>query len=271
MTTARSRFRALHESGCFVIPNPWNEGSAVILRELGFAALASTSAGFAFTHARPDTPTSLSCDEVLDHLRILVRATDLPVNADFQNGYGETATEVAHQVTRCVQTGVAGLSIEDATGDPGTPLYERAEAVERVAAARAAIDAEGADVLLTARAECFLVGHEAPLRESIERLQAFIEVGADVVYTPGLRDLETIRTVVAEVGPTPVNVLLNGQAGLRLSDVAAVGVRRVSVGSAMARAAWTAFVNAAQQIQTEGTFDALAETLPISQFNEWFT
>jgi 2-methylisocitrate lyase-like PEP mutase family enzyme len=180
----RSTFRALHEGGCFVIPNPWDAGTVRALEGLGFQALATTSAGFAFTLARLDTPTALDAAEVLTHVAEIVASASVPVNADFQSGYSPYPEGVGENVRRCVDAGVAGLSIEDATGDDAQPLYELDEALERLRAARSAIDASGEDVLLTARAECFLVGHPDPLRESIRRLEAYAEAGADVLFAP---------------------------------------------------------------------------------------
>lgn len=263
----RTAFRKLHASGCFVIPNPWDRGSAIYLAKLGFRALATTSAGFAFSRGLPDIASALPRDLVLEHIREMVLATDLPVNADFQSGYGDDAEGVADSVKRCVETGVAGLSIEDATGDPERPLYELPTAVERVRAARAAIDRSNSGVVLTARAECFLVKHPAPLEESIRRVTAYAEAGADVLYAPGLSERSAIRAVVEAVAPKPVNVLVSGHTGLRAQDLAELGVRRISVGSALARTAWTAFMRAARSI-AEGSdfsgFEGLVSTRELS-------
>jgi 2-methylisocitrate lyase-like PEP mutase family enzyme len=271
MVTAADRvatFRRLHERGCFVMPNPWDRGSAVYLARLGFPALATSSAGFAFTRALPDSPLALSRDAVLAHVADIVESTPLPVNADFQSGYGEGPEEVAESVTLCVRAGVAGLSIEDATGDDARPLYDVARAVERVRAARRAIDDSGTGVLLTARAECFLVGHADPLAESIRRLQAYAEAGADVLYAPGVGDRDSIRAVIGAVAPKPVNVLVSGRTDLRVADLADLGVRRISVGSALARCAWTGFAAAARAIAESGDFsrfEGLLSTADVSR------
>jgi 2-methylisocitrate lyase-like PEP mutase family enzyme len=256
--TRRAAFRRLHEQGCFVIPNPWDPGSAVYLRRLGFRALATTSAGFAFSQGLSDAPGALARDTVLGHVaEIVAAAGDLPVNADFQSGYAPDAEGVGRNVRLCVETGVAGLSIEDSTGDELRPLFELPEAVDRVRAARAAIDScrdGGSGVLLTARAECFLVGHPDPLRESIRRLQAYAEAGADVLFAPDVREPRDIRAIVAAVSPRPVNVLMSAPSPLRVADLAELGVRRVSVGSALARTAWAGFMRAARAIASEGSF-----------------
>lgn len=261
-------FWHLHESGCFVLPNPWDRGSAKILASLGFEALATTSAGLAFARGRPDSPAALDRDVVLDNIREIVDATELPVNADFQAGYGETPEAVAHSVSRCVDTGVAGLSIEDASGDDARPLFECAAAVDRVRAAREAIDASGRRVLLTARAECFLVGHPDPLAESLERLRAYAEAGADCLYAPGLRTAQEITAIVEAVAPKPVNVI--APATMSVAELAELGVRRISIGSALARVAWRAFVDAARHIQTTGTFSPLTDAEPFATFNTLF-
>jgi 2-methylisocitrate lyase-like PEP mutase family enzyme len=266
----RARFRALHESGCFVIPNPWDIGTAHVLEALGFEALATTSAGYAFSRGLPDTPTALALDSVLEHVAEIVGASDLPVNADFQSGYAPDPEGVAASVRRCVDTGVAGLSIEDATGDPARPLYDIAEAVERIGAARSAIDASGADVLLTARAECFVAGHPDPLSESVRRLQAYAAKGADVLYAPGVGDPDQILAIVEAVAPKPVNVLVNADIGLRVDDLAELGVRRVSVGSALSRAAWGAFLRAAKEIAVDGSFAAFQGAASFDELNRIF-
>jgi 2-methylisocitrate lyase-like PEP mutase family enzyme len=253
----RASFRALHESGCFVIPNPWNEGTARALASLGFQALATTSAGFAHSRGLPDG--ALTLEPVLEHVAEIVTATGLPVNADFQAGYAEDAEALAANVARCVETGVAGLSIEDATGAPdGPPLYELAEAVERVRAAREAMDASGADVMLTARAECFLTGHPEPLEEATRRLAAYAEAGADVLYAPGPHEREPIEAIVEAVAPKPVNVLIAADVGLRVADLAELGVRRVSLGSALSGAAWGTFMAAAGELAEKGSFGGLS-------------
>ena len=265
----RATFRALHESGCFVMPNPWDRGSARALASLGFPALASTSAGFGFSRGLPDSPTALSVDEVVAHVADLVGATELPVNADFQAGYAGDVDGVAANVARCVQTGVAGLSIEDATGRPGAPLFELGEATDRIRAARSAIDTSGTGVMLTARAESFLVGIDEPLADVLERLAAYARAGADVLFAPGLRTIEDIRVVVEATAPAPVNVLIGWAGGPTVSDLADAGVRRVSVGSALARAAWGAFLSAAEVLR-DGSFDGLADAAPFARLNELF-
>jgi len=269
-TSRGSAFRALHDSGCFVIPNPWDIGSARYLRQLGFRALATTSAGFAFSRGLPDSMDALSVDAVLAHLAEIVSATDLPVHADFQSGYAPDPDGVAASVRRCIETGVAGLSIEDSTGDPARPLFELSEALERLQAARAAIDASGAAVMLTARAECYLVGHPEPRRESIRRLEAYARVGADVLFAPGPRDAEDIRAIIEAVAPKPVNVLMSADSGLRVADLAALGARRISVGSALARAAWGGFMRAASRIASEGSFAGLEGAATFAELNGLF-
>jgi len=250
----RAAFSKLHESGCFVMPNPWDIGTARYLSHLGFKALATTSAGFAFSRGLPDAASVVGRDMVLRHISEIVAAAELPVNADFQSGYALEPEGVAENVRFCVETGVAGLSIEDAVGDGSSALYDLALAVERIKAARAAIAASGARVLLTGRAECYLVGHPQPLKESIRRLQAYAEAGADVLYAPGPREPEDIEAIVAALAPKPVNVLMSANTGLSVSDLAQLGVRRVSVGSALALAAWSGFIRAARAMAGEGSF-----------------
>lgn len=267
----REAFRTLHERGCFVIPNPWDAGTARYLHHLGFTALATTSGGYAFSQGLPDEEEALPLDGVLQHIAAIVAAVDLPVNADFQSGYATEPEVLAGNVTRCVSTGVAGLSIEDATGNRQKPLYELATAAERIKVARAAIDASGTGVLLTGRAECYLTGHPDPLRESIRRLQAYAEAGADVLYAPGPHEPEAIRTIVAAVAPKPVNVLMGRNTGLRVADLADMGVRRVSVGSALARAAWTGFIQAASKLASEGTAAGFDGSVPHAELNQLFS
>jgi 2-methylisocitrate lyase-like PEP mutase family enzyme len=264
----RAAFRKLHESGCFVIPNPWDVGTARYLRHLGFKALATTSAGFAFSRGLPDS--GVSRDAVLRHIEEIVSSTDLPVNADFESGYAADPEGVAESVRLCVATGVAGLSIEDSTGDRSRPLYEVPEAVERIKAARSAIDSSGGDVLLIGRAECFLTGHAEALKEAIRRLQAYAEAGADVLYTPGVHQRADVQAVVAAVSPKPVNVLMGWNAGLRVSDLAEMGVRRISVGSSLARAAWGGFIRAAKAIAEEGSFAGFDNAAPFADLNGFF-
>lgn len=263
-------FRDLHESGCFVMPNPWDPGTARYLGSLGFKALATTSSGFAFSRGLPDADWAVPRDMMLAHIAEIVASTDLPVNADFESGYAHEPEAVAENVRLCVETGVAGLSIEDATGDKTQPLYELPLAVERIKAARAAIDATGAGVVLTARAECFLVDHPDPLREAIRRLEAYAEAGADVLYAPDLRSREDITAVVSAVAPKPVNVLVSGPMGLSVADLTELGVRRISVGAALARAAWGGFMRAAEEIAREGRFDGFAHNRPFNEINTFF-
>jgi 2-methylisocitrate lyase-like PEP mutase family enzyme len=271
----RKAFRALHERGCFVIPNPWDVGSARYLQHLGFAALATTSAGFAFSQGLPDSGDDdiVSRDRNLAYIAAITAAVDLPVNADFMSGYGMTPEDVAESVARCIATGVAGLSIEDATGDASSPLYELPVAVERVRAARQAIDQSGPlgkDVLLTARAECYHVGHPDPFRESVRRLQAYVAAGADVLFAPGPQTPEEIEALVAAVAPRPLNLLVVRDIGLRVEEIAALGVRRISVGGALALAAWTGFMQAAQTLKSEGSFAGLANLVPYPEINGLF-
>lgn len=266
----RASFRALHAEGCFVIPNPWDVGSAKALERLGFASLATTSAGFAFSRGLPDAPHILSLGDVLEHIAEIVSAVDVPVNADFQAGYAHDADGVAANVRRCVDTGVAGLSLEDTRPEPGGELFEVTEAEERVQAARAAIDRAGVDVLLTARAECFLVGHLDPLAESIRRLQRYADAGADVLFAPGVRERDQIRAIVEAVAPKPVNVLMSADTGLAVSDLAELGVRRVSVGSALARVAWGSFLDAAGTIVRDGRFTGLHGAADFQRLNTLF-
>jgi 2-methylisocitrate lyase-like PEP mutase family enzyme len=262
----RRTFRALHEQGCFVIPNPWDIGTARYLQALGFEALATTSAGFAFSSGLPDN--AVPRDMMLRHIREIVAETEVPVNADFEGGYAHEPEGVAESVRLCVETGVAGLSIEDSTGDRSTPLYDLDRAVARVRAARAAIDRAGGDVMLTGRTECFLVGMP-DLDETIRRLQAYGAAGADCLYAPGIRTREQIQAVIRAVAPKPVNLLV-GWPGLGVADAAALGVRRISVGGALARTAWSGFIRAAKQIASEGRFELFADAAPMSEINGFF-
>lgn len=264
----RRAFRRLHEAGCFVIPNPWDAGTARFLQHLGFPALATTSAGFAFSRGLPDG--AVGPDLMLDHIREIAAAADVPVNADFENGYAHEPEGVAASVRRCVETGVAGLSIEDATGERERPLYDLDLAVARVRAARAAIDGAGGDVLLTGRAECFLVRHPDALPEAIRRLVAYAEAGADCLYAPGLRTREEIAAVVRAVSPRPVNFLAGGAIELTVAELADLGVRRISVGGALARAAWGGFLRAARGLAEGGRFDGFAGAAPSGELNGFF-
>lgn len=263
-------FRQLHEAGCFVMPNPWDVGSARWLRGQGFRALASTSAGFAFTQGRADQ--DVPRDMMLAHIADLVKAVpDLPVNADLENGYADMPDDVAANVKLCVATGVAGLSIEDATGRQDDPLYPFELAVERIRAARKAIDETGSGVMLTARAECFLTNHPDALAESARRIEAYAQAGADVLYAPGPKTPDQIATIVSAAGGRPVNALVYGDFGLTVSDIAALGVRRISIGGALARAAWAAFIEATRLISEEGSFRGFAGNGPSAPLNPFFT
>jgi len=264
----RRAFHQLHEAGCFVIPNPWDVGSARMLQGLGFKALATTSSGFAWSHGHADN--SVTRDMVLAHLADIVAATDVPVNADFESGFAPDAAGVAQSVRLAVETGVAGLSIEDATGDADRPLYTLDEATERVRAARRAIDEAGGDTLLVGRAECFLVGRP-DLDETIARLKAYAQAGADCLYAPGLSTREQIAAVVAAVAPKPVNLLVGSTSELTLADIAALGVRRVSVGGALARTAWGAFMRAAKLMAEQGRFDGFADAASGKDLNAFFS
>ncbi|TMJ84302.1 MAG: isocitrate lyase/phosphoenolpyruvate mutase family protein [Alphaproteobacteria bacterium] len=268
ITTAEKRatFREMHETGCFVLPNPWDIGSARALAHIGFKAIASTSAGFAWSIGKADNRVTL--DEVCEHLAELCGAVDLPVNADFEAGFAHEAEKVAANVARAVKTGVAGLSIEDSTGEPAKPLYERALAIERIRAARAAIDKDNSGVLLVGRCEGFLVG-QTDLKMVIDRLQAYAEAGADCLYAPGIRSPEQISAVVKAVHPKPVNLLL-GWPGFSVGQAADLGVRRISVGGSLARAAWGGFFRAAREIADKGTFTELGSGTPGGELNKMF-
>ena len=252
----RRRFHELHRSGCFVIPNPWDAGSARYLQALGFRALATTSSGFAWSQGAPDG--GMSRDAVLAHLRAMVEATDVPINADFESGYARDPEGVMQSVRLAVETGVAGLSIEDSTGDMAKALYDLDDAVARVRAARKAIDRTGGDTLLVGRAECFLVGRP-DIAETISRLQAYASAGADCLYAPGIRSPEHIRRIVDSVAPKPVNLLVGYASALSVAEIAALGVRRISVGGALARAAWDGFMRAAKLLAEQGRFDGFAD------------
>ncbi len=261
----RTAFRQLHDSGCFVIPNPWDAGSAVLLQSLGFKALASSSAGMAWSMARPDN--KVECDDVLVHLRALTAVTDIPVNADFENGFADNPDGVAANVARAVETGIAGLSIEDSTGNKDVPLYDFDLAVQRIAAARAAIDHTGSGVLLTARSEGFFVGRP-DLDETVRRLKAYAAAGADVLYAPAIRDEAQIQAVVQAAGGKPVNMLTMGQS---VAELAKLGIRRISVGGSLARVAWGEFIRTAKEIAAEGTFEHFKQGAPGAELNRLFT
>jgi 2-methylisocitrate lyase-like PEP mutase family enzyme len=259
-------FHELHRSGCFVIPNPWDAGSARILEQLGFPALATTSSGFAWSLGRQDNHVSL--DEALAHFRAITSSVSVPVNGDFEGGFGTDPLSVGANVAAATRTGIAGLSIEDSTGDPASPLVDFELAVERIRAARRAIDESGTGVLLTGRSEGFIVGRP-DLGETIRRLTAYAEAGAECLYAPGIRSLEEIRTVVRAVAPRAVNVLA-GSDFATVSELAAAGVRRISVGGALARAAWTGFIAAAREVAESGTFTSLGRAIPFAEVERLF-
>jgi 2-methylisocitrate lyase-like PEP mutase family enzyme len=262
----RREFRRLHERGCFVLPNPWDLGSARLLAQLGFPALATTSSGFAWSLGRPDNHVTL--DEALAHLRSIAGGVDLPVNADFEGGFAVEPAAVGANVLLATGTGIAGISIEDSTGDPFHPLFDFDLAVARVRAARGAIDASGTGVVLTGRSEGFITGRP-DLDETIRRLRAYAEAGADCLYAPGLRTRSAIAAVVSAVAPWPVNVLI-GAEGATVAELAVLGVRRISVGGALARAAWGGFLEAAREIAKLGTFTALARGVPFAEIDGAF-
>jgi len=267
---AAAKFRAMHESGCFVLPNPWDIGTAIYLERLGFKAIATTSAGFAFSRGKSDG--AVPRDQMLAHIREIVEATALPVNADFLAGYADEPNGVAANVQLCIDTGVAGLSIEDNAGRADAPLYEKKLAIERIRAARAAIDDSRIDVVLTGRCEAWLVHDSNPLATVLDRLAAYAEAGADCLYSPGVSDPDEIAQIVRTVSPKPVNVLVSGfNHQLSFSQLADLGVRRISVGSGLALAAWGAFLRAAQDIQTNGTFNLLANNASSADLNQLFS
>jgi 2-methylisocitrate lyase-like PEP mutase family enzyme len=263
----RALFRALHASGCFVLPNPWDVGSARYLATLGFKALATSSSGFAWSIGHADN--QVSRDVMLAHLKEMVEATDLPVNADFENGFGADPAGVAESVRLAVATGIAGLSIEDSSGDAASPLFPVDVAVARLKAARQAIDEAGGDTLLIGRAENFFVG-VPDLDDTLMRIRAYAAAGADCLYAPGIKTREQIEAIVAAATPKPVNVLIGAPSDFRLQDLAALGVRRVSVGGALARTAWGGFMRAAQSL-ADGRFDAFAGAASGAQLNALFT
>jgi 2-methylisocitrate lyase-like PEP mutase family enzyme len=263
----RATFRKLHAQGCFVIPNPWDVGSARYLQGLGFEALATTSAGFAFTQGLADGAVPRAM--MLAHFREIAAATDVPLNADFEGGFADAPEGVAESVKLCVETGVAGLSIEDSTSDPAVPLYDFELALARVRAARAAIDAAGGEVVFTARSEGFIRGRP-DLEETVRRLKAFAAAGADCLYAPGIKTREQIAAVVKAVAPKPVNFLMSTATELTVNDLASLGVRRISLGGTLARVAWTAVTRAAREIATTGKFDSLAGTIANPELNAFF-
>jgi 2-methylisocitrate lyase-like PEP mutase family enzyme len=273
LSERRAAFRTLHAAGCFVVPNPWDAGSARFLQHLGFPALATTSAGFAFSQGLPDSDdhVAVTRDRSLAYIESVVAAVDLPVTADFMSGYGRFPEDVAQSVSLCVATGVSGLSVEDATSDPGAPLYDLPEAVERIRAARRAIDRSGGDVLLTARAECYHVGHPEPFAESLRRLVAYAEAGADVLFAPGVQRPADIAALVEAVAPKPLNLLVVHDIGLTVAEIASLGVRRISVGGALALAGWTGFIRAARVLRNEGRVSGFAESVPYAEINTLFS
>jgi len=264
----RRAFHQLHEAGCFVIPNPWDAGSARYLQSLGFKALATTSSGFAWSRGCADN--GVARDAVLAHLHAMVAATDVPINADFESGFAPDPAGVAESVRLAVAAGVAGLSIEDSTGDAAAPLFELDAAVARLRAARVAIDKAGGDTLLVGRAECFLVGRP-DLDETIARLRAYAQAGADCLYAPGLRTREQIAAVVAAVAPKPVNLLVGSKSEFTVAQIAALGVRRISVGGALARTAWGGFMRAATTLAEQGSFDGFADAASGAELNALFS
>ena len=266
MSASTDRFRQLHQSGCFVLPNPWDAGSARILAQLGFQAVATTSSGFAWTLGRRDNHVSL--EEALAHFRAISRAAGVPVNADFEGGFAVDPEAVAANVTVAVATGIAGISIEDSTGDAANPLFAFDLSVARMRAARIAIDKSGTGVLLTGRSEGFITGRP-DLGETLRRLTAYAEAGADCLYAPGLRNISEIKTVVDGVAPKPVNVLASTDFAT-VAELAAAGVRRISVGGALARAAWTGFLAAATEIADKGTFSALSRAIASGRMTGYF-
>jgi 2-methylisocitrate lyase-like PEP mutase family enzyme len=261
----RKEFRRLHKSGCFAIPNPWDIGTAKYLQHLGFKAIATTSAGFAFSRGLPDG--AVKRDDMLAHIKELVDATDIPVNADFENGYADNPDDVAESVKLCVATGVAGLSIEDATDRKESRIYDVDLGVDRIRAAKGAISNSG--VLLVGRAEGFLVGREK-IDQVIKRLVAYSEAGADCLYAPGFKERDHIQSIVAAVAPKPVNILIGGAVGLTMRDAEELGVRRVSIGGAFSRAAWGGFIRAAKELIEKGTFDELEHAAPYAELQELF-
>lgn len=269
MKTAHERrqlFRKLHESGCFLLPNPWDIGSARLLAGMGFPALATTSSGFAWSNGMPDNRVTLQ--PVLNHLRDICNSVDVPVNADFEGGFATQPDDVFTNVALAVQTGIAGISIEDSTGNADSPLFDLALSVQRIHAARQAINESALDVMLTGRSEGFFV-NRPDLKETIRRLSAYADAGADCLYAPGIKSLVDLKTIVTELSPKPINVLVNSNF-TTVQALRDIGVRRISVGGALARTAYSACVHAAQQILTDGTFDGLASRTPATDFDALF-
>ncbi|HUI65926.1 MAG TPA: isocitrate lyase/phosphoenolpyruvate mutase family protein [Bacteroidota bacterium] len=270
-TSASAAFRKLHASGCFVMPNAWDPGSARFLERLGFKAIATTSAGFAFSRGVQDTERAVGRDVMLAHIKDIVKSTALPVHADFQSGYARDPDRAAENAAMCTECGVAGLSIEDASGEESDPLFSRDLAIERIKAVRKAIDATGTGATLTARCEAWLVGLEKPERTALDRLAAFAEAGADCLFAPGVRDPKTIADIVKAVAPKAVNVIVTTPSPqLSVQHLADIGVRRISLGSGLARIAWGAFAAAARRIAETGTFESLASGIPYADLNRIF-
>jgi 2-methylisocitrate lyase-like PEP mutase family enzyme len=263
----RRIFSSMHKSGCFVIPNPWDVGSARYLESLGFQALATTSSGFAWSRGCADN--SISREMALEHLNALVESVDVPVNADFESGFARTAAGVEESVRLAIETGVAGVSIEDSNGDVTNPLFSIDEAVERMKAARRAIDQSGGDTLLVGRAEGFFVG-KPDMEETIFRLRAYSNVGADCLYAPGISTPDQIREIVGACAGKPFNLLVGSTSQLTVADIAALGVRRISVGGAMARTAWGSFMRSAQKLANEGKFDGFSQAASGKELNRIF-
>src|SRR5438067_1227810 len=261
----RAEFRTLHERGCFALPNPWDIGTAKYLQHLGFKAIATTSAGFAFSRGLADG--AVGRDLMLNHIREIVEATDLPVNADFENGYADDANTATENVRLCVEAGVAGVSIEDNSGQKDKPLYEIEHAADRIRAAHEAI--QGSGVILVGRAECFLVGVN-DIDEVVRRLAAYGKAGADCLYAPGIRERDHVAAVVKAVAPKPVDLLISGPGGLTMRQAADLDVRRVSVGGALARAAWGGFIRAAKELAEAGTFDGFGGATPHGDLQQFF-
>lgn len=266
MSARIDAFHRLHASGCFVIPNPWDAGSARILEQLGFPALATTSSGFAWSMGRSDN--AITVDQAIEHFRVIASSVEVPVNGDFEGGFAVDAVDVKANVARAIQTGIAGISIEDSTGDGANPLFEFGLSVDRIRAARRAIDESGLRTVLTGRSEGFISGRP-DLDETIKRLVAYAEAGADCLYAPGLRTRDQIVAVVNAVAPKPVNVLLGGPFAT-VNELADIGVRRISVGGALARAAWSGFLAAATELKEQGTATALGRAVPFADFNARF-
>jgi 2-methylisocitrate lyase-like PEP mutase family enzyme len=264
----RDTFRRLHREGCFILPNPWNIGTAKWLVQAGFKALATTSSGYAFS--RGCTDGDIEVDEMLEHIREIVDATSLPVNVDFEDGHAEDLKNLANNVLRCVETGAAGLSIEDSTGNPEQPLYPLDEATERMKTARKAIDDSGQKVMLIGRAECFMTGHPEPLKETLRRLKAYDEAGADCLYAPGLSTREQITAVVNAAAPKPVNIMMGPAKQFNMSELSEMGVRRISTGGTLALTAWTGFANAVKPL-AEGKFSAFENLVSHQELTELFS